>query len=89
MAWNNQSLFHRTKVQNPCRDCLKRSAECHATCITYEKWKKGHIDELRGFYEEKARDKNLHKDEIYRTVGRRKKQQMKRENGMYKERKLK
>ena len=23
---------------NPCRDCIDRSPECHAVCVTYREW---------------------------------------------------
>lgn len=29
-------------MEIPCRECGRRSAECHSTCLDYKEWKKWH-----------------------------------------------
>ena len=32
-------------MEIPCRECDRRSAECHSTCLDYKEWKEHHAAE--------------------------------------------
>lgn len=89
-TWNHKALFQKTNNgENPCNGCLKRSAECHATCQSYLKWHDEHVEGLKNIYREDNRVRKLYKDEIYRNSGRRRKNLMKKEDAYMKEKKIK
>lgn len=43
--------------KNPCHNCTKRSAECHATCKDYISWRKEFNEEKQVIWENRLEDK--------------------------------
>ena len=43
--------------KNPCYNCSKRTAECHATCNDYISWRKGFNEEKQVIWENRLEDK--------------------------------
>ena len=68
-GWQMQQLFKSNKLLNPCKDCTKRSATCHADCKEYAEWQEKHIEERREANKERYRETMLKRDEVLRTVG--------------------
>lgn len=42
----------------PCKDCKKREAMCHATCVAYKKWKNNGAEIIEPFVDYKKKRRN-------------------------------